>query len=198
MSIVSTNWFRYFRNFVIGIGASVVMLGALYKIENWEGGSLMLTIGLCVEAFLFFFLGVIGPDKQYYWEKLYPGLDEYKSNIQPITSGGGGGGAGIVKPLDGEKVENRLGDMLTEMQSMSRSLGSLKALQEVDFSQTGDKIKKMNNFYTNMNEAIDIMADSVEETQGYRDEMKKLNDNLQSLNNVYGNILTAMNRNPQA
>ncbi len=200
MSIVSTNWFRYFRNFVIGIGASVVMLGALYKIENWEGGSEMLTIGLVTEAFLFFFLGVIGPDKQYYWEKLYPGLDQYKSNITPLTAGdmSAGGGAGIIKPLDGEKVENRLGGMLTELQSMSKSLGALKALQEVDFTDTGDKLKKMNNFYSQMTDAMEVMTGSVEETRLFKDELNKLNGNMQSLNNVYGNILSAMNRGPQA
>lgn len=200
MSIVSTNWFRYFRNFVIGIGASVVMLGALYKIENWEGGSEMLTIGLVTEAFLFFFLGIIGPDKQYYWEKLYPGLDQYKSNITPLTAGdmSGGGGAGIIKPLDGEKVENRLGGMLTELQSMSKSLGALKALQEVDFTDTGDKLKKMNNFYSQMTDAMEVMTGSVEETRLFKDELNKLNGNMQSLNNVYGNILSAMNRGPQA
>lgn len=198
MSIVSTSWFRYLRNFIIGIGASVVMIGALYKIENWEGGSLMLTLGLGTEAFLFFFLGVIGPDKEYYWEKLYPGLDQYKSNITPLTSGGGVSASGEIKPLDGEKVESRLGGMLMELQSMSKSLGALKALQEVDFTETGDKLKKMNNFYAQMNEAMELMSSSVGETKKFRGELQKLNDNMSSLNDVYGGMLSAMNRGPKA
>ncbi len=195
-SIVHTNWFRYFRNFVIGIGASVVMLGALFKIESWEGGTIMLTLGLCTEAFLFLFLGIIGPDKEYYWEKLYPGLDQYKSNIKPITAGGGAAGEGMSKPLNGEVVENKLGGMLTELQSMSKSLGSLKALQEVDFSKTGDQIKQMNSFYSKMNEAMEVMSSSVDDSKKYSKQLKKLNTNLSSLNGVYGNILSAMN--PQA
>ncbi|MDV7402912.1 gliding motility protein GldL, partial [Arthrospira platensis SPKY1] len=61
---------------IIGIGAAVVLLGALFKLESWEGASTMLIIGLSVEAFIFAFLGIIGPEKDYYWEKLYPGLDD--------------------------------------------------------------------------------------------------------------------------
>lgn len=195
MSIVHTNWFRYLRNFIIGIGASIVMLGALYKIQSWHGGGIMLTAGLCTEAFIFFFLAILGPHKEYYWEKLYPGLDKYSSNIQPITAGGqsGAGGAGFVKPLDGEKVENRLGGMLSELQSMSKSLGSLKSLQEIDFTKTGDNLKQMNDFYSQMNEAMEAMTNSADETKAFGVEMKKLNENLQSLNGVYGNVLSAMN-----
>lgn len=194
MAIVHTNWFKYFKNFVIGIGAALVMLGALYKIQSWSGGGIMLTIGLTTEAIIFTFLGIVGPEKDYYWEKLYPGLDDYNSNIQPIKGDGGAVGNGTTKPLDGEKVENRLGGMLSELQSMSKSLGSLKALQEVDFSNTSDKIKQMNDFYSQMNEAMEHMSGSIEDTKRYQDEMKKLNSNLNSLNGVYGNVLSAMNQ----
>ncbi len=83
--------------------------------------------------------------------------------------------------------------MLTELQSMSKSLGSLKALQEVDFSQTGDQLKAMNNFYTRMNEAMSTLNASVEDTKQYQAQMSSLSKNLTSLNGVYGNILSAYN-----
>ena len=82
--------------------------------------------------------------------------------------------------------------MLTELQSMSKSLGSLKALQEVDFSGTSDQLKAMSNFYTNMNEAMANLNDSVDETRKYKDQLTALNKNLGSLNSVYGNVLSAM------
>ena len=47
----------------------------------------MLTIGLGTEAFIFLFLGLIGPEPDYYWDKLYPGLGDYHSNIAPLTAG---------------------------------------------------------------------------------------------------------------
>ena len=135
------------------------------------------------------FLGLIGPDKDYYWEKLYPGLDDYSSRIAPLTEGDI---TGQTPALNGEVVEQQLGGMLTELQTMSKSLGSLKALQEVDFSGTGDQLKTMSNFYTRMNDAMANLNDTLEDTKVYKDQLKSLNNNLGSLNSVYGNVLSAM------
>lgn len=188
MAIYKQNWFKYLKNLVIGVGAAVVMLGALFKIMSWEGGDLMITAGLITEAILFFVLGVIPPDKDYYWEKLYPGLGDVDSRINPLTEGPMKGGA---RPINGEIVENQLGGMLSELQMVSKSLGSLKALQEVDFSRTSEQVKAMGNFYTRLNEAMSEMSASLEDTRKYKDQVAALNKNLTNLNSVYGNILSA-------
>ena len=188
MAFHKTPGFKYFKNFIIGFGASLVMLGALYKIQSWEGGGLMLTIGLVTEAIIFLFLGILPPEKDYYWEKLYPGLDKYHSNIAALTEGEMEGSA---RPLNADTVENQLGNMLGELQAMSKSLGSLKALQEVDFSQTADQLESMNNFYSRMNDAMKVLNDSLEDTQQYKEQLASLNSNLSSLNSVYGNVLSA-------
>ncbi|MFK7775757.1 MAG: gliding motility protein GldL [Saprospiraceae bacterium] len=189
MSFLKSKTFKYIKNLIIGLGASVVLLGALFKLESWEYASEMLIAGLCIEAFIFAFLGIIGPEKDYYWEKLYPGLSDYDSKISPLMAG----------PIDestpglnGEVVEQQLGGMLNELQGMSKSLGSLKALQEVDFSGTGEQMKTMSNFYTRMNEAMADLSDSLEDTKAYKQQLTALNQNLGSLNSVYGNVLTAM------
>ena len=192
MAFYKSSWFKYLKNFIIGIGAAVVMMGALFKIQSWEGGSEMLTYGLVTEAILFTLLGVLPPDKDYYWEKLYPGLDNYNAKVSPIAAGIAGGAEDALPGLNGEIVEQKLGGMLTELQSMSKSLGSLKALQEVDFSGTTDQLKSMSNFYTNMNEAMANLNDSVDETRKYKEQLTALNKNLGSLNSVYGNVLSAM------
>ncbi len=189
MSFLKSKWFKYLKNLIIGVGAAVVLLGALFKLESWEGASTMLTIGLGTEAFIFLFLGLIGPEPDYYWHKLYPGLDDYHSNIAPLTEGELDG---QVPALNGEVVEQQLGGMLNELQGMSASLGSLKALQEVDFSQTGDQLKSMSNFYTRMNEAMSTLNESLEDTKQYSEQLSALNRNLGSLNNVYGSVLSAM------
>ena len=191
MSFVKTKSFKYFKNFIIGLGASIVLMGALFKLESWEGASLMLTIGLTTEAIIFLFLGVLGPEPDYYWHKLYPGLDDYNSRIQPLTAGPTANMPDVA-PLHGDVVERQLGGMLTELQSMSKSLGALKALQEVDFSGTQEQIKSMSNFYTKMNEAMSDMAKSAEDVKAYKDQLASLNKNLGSLNTVYGNMLAAM------
>jgi hypothetical protein len=191
MSFIKSKGFKYFKNLLIGVGAAIVLMGALFKLESWEGASEMLIVGLSMEAVIFLFLGLIGPDPDYYWHKLYPGLDDYDSRIQPLTNSSNPQMPDVV-PLHGDVVERQLGGMLTELQSMSKSMGALKALQEVDFSGTSDQIKSMSNFYTKMNEAMSDMAKSADDVKAYKDHIGALNKNLGSLNTVYGNMLAAM------
>lgn len=196
MSFLKTKGFKYFKNLMIGVGAAFVLAGALFKIESWEFASEMLILGMSIEAVIFLFLGVVGPEPDYYWDKLYPGLQDYDSNIQPLIAGGA---VDTMPGINGEVVEKQLGGMLTELQGMSRSLGSLKALQDADFSGTSDQIKAMGNFYSKMNEAMADLADSVEDTKQYKAQLVELNKNIASLNNsysslsnVYGNMIGAM------
>jgi len=111
-----TTSFKYLKNLVIGVGASLVMIGALFKIESLPNSSLYLTIGLVTEAILFLVLGLLPPDKDYYWEKLYPGLEDYHSDVPAILPGFGAvDGKKLPRQLNGELVENQLGGMLTEL-----------------------------------------------------------------------------------
>ena len=197
MSVFHSKGFKYLKNLIIGVGASLVMLGALYKIQSWEmpviGGLVidLLTVGLVTEAILFFFLGILGPEKDYYWEKLYPGLDKFNANLSPITGAELAEATAPSRPLNAETVENQLGGMLGELQSMSKSLGSLKSLQEVDFGETSKQIKAAHNFYSKLNDAMHSLSETVEDTKMYREQMASLNRNLSSLNGVYGNVLSA-------
>ena len=197
MSFLKSKGFKYIKNLMIGVGAATVLVGALAKLESWPIASLLLQIGLFVEAGIFLFLGLIGPDKDYYWEKLYPGLDSYGAKMEPITVAPAT--AGKASGLSGEVVEQQLGGMLSELQTMSRSLSSLKALQEVDFSGTQEQVQQMTNFYSKINEAMVDLSDTLEDTKRYKDQLSQLNQNIgslnnaySSLNNVYGNIISAM------
>jgi hypothetical protein len=193
MSFVKSKGFKRIKNFLIGVGAAFVLAGALFKLESWEGASEMLILGMGIEIFIFLLLGILPPEPDYYWHKLYPGLDEYDSRIQPLTAGAQSSvNLQEFQPLHGDVVERQLGGMLTELQSMSKSMSALKSLQEVDFSGTQDQIKSMSNFYTKMNEAMADMAKSAEDVKAYKDQMSSLNKNLGSLNTVYGNMLSAM------
>jgi len=189
MSFVHTKGFKYIKNAIIGVGASVVLIGALAKLESWPWASMALIIGLSTESFIFLFLGVIGPEPDYYWDRLYPGLDDYRANLAPLTAGPL---EEMGAPLHGDVIEAQLGGVLTELQSMSKNLSSLKALQEVDFSGTSEQIKAMTNFYTKLNEAMADLGDSLEDTKAYKSQLADLNNNLTNLNGVYGNMLNAM------
>jgi hypothetical protein len=185
---IKSSSFKYLKNAIIGFGASIVMIGALGKIRSAPWGDAAITAGLLTEAFLFFMLGIIPPEKDYYWEKLYPGLEKYNSKIAPLTAGE------LDKdqrPLNGAKVETQLGGMLSELQIMSKSMSSLKALQEVDYSQTSEQIKSMGNFYDRMNQAMQELSHSVEETKAYRTHISALNQNIQGVSQMYQGVLAS-------
>ena len=65
MSFVKSKGFKYLKNLIIGVGAAIVLLGALFKIESWAYASEMLILGLSVEAGLFLMLGILGPEPDY-------------------------------------------------------------------------------------------------------------------------------------
>ncbi len=184
MAFYKQKWFKYLKNLVIGVGASVVMMGALGKINSEPWGGPMITAGLTTEAFIFLMLGLLPPDDDYYWDKLYPGLNNYNAQIAPLSAEGG-------KVMDVELVQNNIQDMLKEMQTMSRSLASLKALQEVDFSKTKEHLQAMDSFYSKMVTAMKNLSETAEDTKQYKESIAALNRNLASLNSVYGNVLSA-------
>ena len=56
MSFVKSKSFKYFKNLLIGVGAAIVLIGALFKLESWEYASELLIFGLSMEAIIFLML----------------------------------------------------------------------------------------------------------------------------------------------
>lgn len=190
MGFLHSKWFKYLKNLIIGIGAAVVLVGALFKILSWPYANEALMIGLFTEAGLFLMLGLLGPEKEYYWEKLYPGLDNHSSQMTPIayeSSSPGGSN------LSTEKMEGQLGGMLSHLEVMAGSLSSLKALQEADFTGASDQINKLGKFYSNLNEAMANINDSVEDTRIYKEQLAALNENMAATNSQMKTMTTFYN-----
>lgn len=266
---------KYFKNLIIGVGASVVLLGALFKIQHWQGASIMLTAGMITEAFIFALLGLLPPHKDYYWERFYPNIDEnphieaYRKGVkfqQPTLANLGMGGgnaspsatASLDKMLEEAKItptnlsrlnENfqRFGQTVEQMkditdvtaatgaysqsaretadalgqmkntfigatktmtafnnaaddtaqfhqqvQVLSRNLGNLNQIYEVELQDANNHLKAMNKFYSNLLNASDAMAASADDAKAAREQIGLLSKNLGSLNQIYGNMLSAM------
>ena len=64
-------------NIVYSVGASVVIIGALFKILHWPGASQVLMIGMFTEAFLFLIGTLEHPHPEFHWENVFPQLLEY-------------------------------------------------------------------------------------------------------------------------
>jgi gliding motility-associated protein GldL len=76
--ITEANWYKLLMPKLYGWGAAVVILGALFKIEHLPGASVMLGIGLSLEAIIFFFSAFEKPHTETDWSLVYPELAHMK------------------------------------------------------------------------------------------------------------------------
>ena len=74
--IVKSKRWKVLMGYVYGWGASLVLIGALFKLQHWNHSGIMLTIGLLTEAFIFFISAFEPPMEQPDWTKVYPELQE--------------------------------------------------------------------------------------------------------------------------
>ena len=72
--IVQSSGWKNFMAKLYGYGASVVIIGALFKIQHWTGASIMITIGLSTEAIIFFFSAFEPLHEELDWTLVYPEL----------------------------------------------------------------------------------------------------------------------------
>ncbi len=260
---------KYIKNFLMGIGASLVLLGALFKLQHWPGAGIMLSIGMFTEVFLFAFIGLLPPHKDYYWERYYPNIDEnpeieaYKKSGKSVVSpamgiGGGSATAALDKMLEESNMDpaniKRLGENFakfgktveqikdmsdvtsattefsasakaaateltklkdtysgavntmtsfneasestaqfhSQVQVLSKNLGTLNQIYEIELQDANNHLKAMNKFYSNLVNASDAMASSADDAQAAKEQIAALSKNLTSLNSIYGNMLSAM------
>lgn len=204
MSFIHSAKFAYIKNLIIGCGAAVVLVGALFKIQSWPYASEMLMAGLFTEAGLFLMLGILPPHKDYYWEQLYPGLDVAGADIALIDGPSAKTGpskddqnAALIDAVNGMKaavspMESQQNKMITELQTMSKTMKSLDIFAGLDFNDVSKLTKETGKFVTVLSNAIQNVADSAEDVNVYREELTKLNGNLSDMNKVYGGVVNAM------
>jgi gliding motility-associated protein GldL len=201
-----------------GFGAAIVIVGALFKIQHWEGAGLMLTIGLLTEAVIFFFSAFEPPHEEVDWSLVYPelaGMHEPGADKKKKKAGDP-----VAQELDRLLADAKIGpDLIQSLGTGLRSLSenTAKMAQVSNAAVASDEYAKnvqaasrqvveltasyqkttqaMQGMGGGITEMLNNLNGTVEDTKRYRDEVSKLAKNLQSLNTVYGNMLTAMNVN---
>ena len=78
------------------------------------------------------------------------------------------------------------------MQVLTKNLGSLNAIYEIELQDTNNHLKAMNKFYSNLTQASEAMQESVVDAKKTQEQIALLANNLGRLNGIYGNMLTAM------
>jgi hypothetical protein len=96
-------------NFAYSWGASIVIIGALFKILHFPYANQIMFISMTFEAFVFFIFGFEHPTNEYHWDEVFPVLKSKNPLDRPDFHGGGGGiegggvsiGGGLSGELDG-------------------------------------------------------------------------------------------------
>ena len=252
--------FTKFMPFIYGIGASVVIVGALFKIRHLPGADLMLTIGLLTEAVIFALSAFQPPAHEYAWERAYPELLDESADNQPkkskVKENGltarvddmlanakvgpeliNSLGMGLRSLTDTTSKLSNLTDVTVatseyaknvnaaskslvdlnhsyaatiqatgelanatkdakayheQVQTVTKNLGALNAVYELEYQDANKHLKTMNAFYSNLSSAMQNMNDASKDAEQFKGEMSKLTTNLTSLNKVYGSMLSAM------
>jgi uncharacterized protein YukE len=108
-------FFQYFYNW----GASIVIIGALAKLEHWPWGlgNILLTVGLLTEFLVFFISAFDKPAKTYSWDRVFPILDTNDEEDRPAFGNGGGGNGiagGIVGGVSGGIIGSGVAEGATQ------------------------------------------------------------------------------------
>jgi len=284
----SSGW-KSFMAKLYGIGASIVIIGALFKIQHWTGAGFMLAVGLCTEAIIFFFSAFEPLHEEVDWTLVYPelagipdedmeagkGVGGRYAGGGAIGSGGGGGGGSLALSKFDEMLErseitpdlfqklgvgmkklsettsniNVMGDVSAasakymntihsaddalgrlsdtykstakiisdtnsnygkmadsfnviesggksyqqQLESLNKNLSALNAVYELQRKGVDEHIKESDSLHKGIQTLMKDLTESAGDTKKYREHISKLNDNLAALNNVYGNMLAAMN-----
>lgn len=128
--------------------------------------------------------------------------DEYTKSVQTAAASVSGISSSYAKAVDaiGGLVTASEGskEYGTQIERMTKNLTSLNAVYELEISESNNHLKSINDFVGNLSKVASSLAETQGEADKFKNEIGKLSNNLTALNNVYGNMLTAMNVNRTA
>ena len=194
-------------NMAYGLGASIVILGALFKILHWNFGNEMLMIGMIVEALVFAISAFEPVEDDLDWSKVYPelagGKAKEKGDVQGMLSQKLDDmlqeaklDAGLMKSL-GDSIQNFKG----AADNIAPAVDSIAATNKYSeqLSLAASQMESLNSLYQVQLESASRQAEINKETADnagkLKDQMESLATNLSSLNGVYGGMLSAMSKN---
>lgn len=184
---------------IYGIGAAVVIVGALFKIEHWAGADLMLIVGLSTEAVIFFLSAFQPQHKEHDWSLVYPELSEGYDPSTGNASFSTDNGKGLTRKLDDmlkdanvtPEAISSLGQGLNRLSATTQQLSSLGEATNVTDEYTAkvrtaaNSLERINEAYSNTVEAITAMSSATSDAKEYHLQVQNVTKNLGALNAVY-------------
>jgi gliding motility-associated protein GldL len=199
------------KNLIVGLGASVVLMGALFKLMSWPGAGGMLTAGLTVEAFIFALFGILPPHKDYYWEKIYPELDVSPADEEDMKKAKGGKKTPteeLDSMMEKAKIETSLIQRLgTNLEKFSGNVEKMSEVANIANStneyaaktkEATAALDQMKAAYSNATGAVNSLAATTGEFKHYQEQIQTVSKNLAALNSLYENELNGVTGNLKA
>jgi gliding motility-associated protein GldL len=202
-------------NFAYGMGAAVVIIGALFKITHLEfgfiTGNLMLTIGLIVEAGIFALSAFEPVDEDLDWTLVYPELANGEARKKTVKTETPSDTQGLLSQkldamlkeakIDGELMVS-LGNSIKNFEGAAKSIipsadsvASTKKYGE-ELTLAAAQMESLNSLYKiqlqNTSSNLEVNEEVVANNIKLKEQIQSLTSNLSSLNNVYGGMLSAM------
>lgn len=184
-----------------GMGAAVVIVGALFKIQHWPGASAMLILGLSVEALIFAVSAFEPPHTEVDWTLAYPELAGIEDDAmsKPTRRNIGGGGDAVSQELDKMLEEAKIGPELIEslgrgFQNLSDHTSHLNNISDasvatnefVDNIKTAStNVEQLSHSYLKASESLTGISVSPEAGNSYSENLLSISSKLSELNNVY-------------
>ncbi|MCL6273792.1 gliding motility protein GldL [Muricauda sp. 2012CJ35-5] len=205
-------------NMAYGLGASVVIIGALFKILHWEfgplTGGLLLAVGLITEALIFAISAFEPVDDEYDWSLVYPELanGQTKGNKNDVKQAQEAEGL-LSRKLDDllkeanidSELFTSLGDSIKNFEGAAKGIApTTDAIQHTkkyseELSHAAAQMESLNSLYKVQLESASRQAsineEVVQNAGALKEQMESLATNLSSLNGVYGGMLSAMAKN---
>jgi len=235
-------------NVIVCVGASIVLVGALFKIQHWKGSDILLPVGLLVEAGIFLVYALIPPPPMDHgpepakaavdkgnpalksMEKMLEEADITPANLSKLSTGFQKLGTTVEKMGEIGDVVKSTGDFTAktkeaagalgavagavtqatnslssfnsasestkqfhdQVQVLTKNLSSLNTIYELELQESNNHLKALNSFYGKLAQASAAMETSAEDAIRAKEQIAALAGNLSRLNQVYGNMLTAM------
>ena len=186
---------------IVSWGATVVIIGLLFKIQHWPYGSVFISVGLLTEAALFFILGFQRDAEEVHvdWTRVYPELNEdFKGELPTATVRGGGSGsntAALDKMLADAKIGPELIGSLGEgLRTFGDKVSNISKVADAGLatSEFSSKVKTASASYDKLSAAFEQasanlseMANSNIDSKAYHEQVNNLAKNLSALNAVY-------------
>ncbi len=198
-----------------GLGASIVIIGALFKITHYEiagiGGNVLLTIGLVTEAIIFAISAFEPIDDDLDWALVYPELGGGTAQQRAAAAVETTETSGLLsKKLDemlkdariDSELMSSLGNSIRSFEGAAKgiaptaeAMSSTKKYSE-EMALAAAQMDSLNSLYKVQIESTSRQAQANEEAaanaEQLKQQMQNLATNLSSLNGVYGGMLSAM------